>query len=64
MKRLTVALIATGLFGTPALAAQCRDHGRFVKCPTTAAAPAAGGVTRDAHGRCRQAGKFVKCPAH
>lgn len=63
MTKVMVALIATGLLSAPGMAAQCRDHGRFVKCPP-AAAPAAAGVTRDAHGRCRQGGKFVKCPAH
>lgn len=51
-----------------AKAAQCRDKGKFVKCPAaTTTVAATGGVTKDKNGRCHVAsgpkkGQFTKCP--
>jgi hypothetical protein len=63
--KLIVALTAAALLTAPALAANCRGaKGKFVKCPSAAAAPA---VTKDAKGKCHFAGgpkkgQFTKCP--
>lgn len=59
MKKLVLALSAVSLLAgsAPALAAPCKDaKGKFVKCPTKAAKPAAKPK------QCRdKAGKFIKC---
>lgn len=65
MLRLTLAFAAAALLTHPAAAAPCKDaKGKFVKCPTAAAAP---GVTKLKNGRCQIAsgpkkGQFTKCP--
>jgi hypothetical protein len=46
---------------------QCREKGKFVKCPPKTVAAATGGVTKDKNGRCHVAsgpkkGQFTKCP--
>jgi hypothetical protein len=65
MLRLSAAFAAAALLTSPALAAgPCKDaKGKFVKCPTAAAAPA---VNKLKNGRCQFAagpkkGQFTKC---
>ncbi len=68
--KLLVAFAAAALLTAPTFAAdKCRDaKGKFIKCPpAAAAAPSAGGVTKDAKGKCHIAsgpkkGQFTKCP--
>lgn len=57
LRSALLAVVALGAAAAPAYAAPCRDaHGKFVKCPTTAAAPKAT--------RCRDVkGHFTKCGA-
>jgi hypothetical protein len=58
MKMLSLALSITAVLGltTAADAAACRNaKGKFIKCPTAAAAPAKPKACRDAKG------KFTKC---
>ncbi|MEQ7873763.1 hypothetical protein ABDK56_07125 [Sphingomonas sp. ASV193] len=52
MRILIATLTALSLTATPAFAAPCRDHGKFVKCPTVKAKKV---VCKDAKG------KFAKC---
>lgn len=67
MIRSITAVAATALMATALVAAPCKDaKGRFVKCPTPAAA-AAPAVNKDAKGRCHVAsgpkkGQLTKCP--
>jgi hypothetical protein len=69
MRFLPALLAAAALMSAPAYAAgPCKDaKGKFIKCPTAAAAPAAGGVVKDKAGKCHIAsgpkkGQFTKCP--
>ena len=55
MKHLLLIGAALAVLSSPAYAKQCRDHGRFVRCPTTTPAPAASTRCKGANGR------FVKC---
>ena len=66
--KLLVALTAAALIAAPSISANCRDaKGKFVKCPTAAAAATTSGVTKDAKGKCHfksgpKKGQFTKCP--
>jgi hypothetical protein len=71
MIRTFAALSITALMATSLVAAPCRDaKGKFIKCPTAAAKPAAAAapaVNKDAKGRCHVAsgpkkGQLTKCP--
>jgi len=71
MRTFSLALASFALLTSgAALAAPCKDaKGKFIKCPTAAAKPAAaaGGVVKDAKGKCHIAsgpkkGQFTKCP--
>jgi len=70
-KMIAIAAVAGMLAATPTLAASsCRDsHGKFIKCPTTAAktTTTSSGVAKGKDGKCRYTagpnkGKFAKCP--
>lgn len=65
--KLIVALTVAALIGMPTYAGKaCRDaKGKFIKCPTAAAASAALGVVKDAKGKSHFAsgpkkGQFTK----
>ena len=71
MRKFSLALASLAMLASSAaFAAPCKDaKGKFIKCPTAGAKPAAAavGVTKDAKGKCHIAsgpkkGQFTKCP--
>ncbi|MBB4100750.1 hypothetical protein [Sphingomonas kyeonggiensis] len=71
MRQITFAVASIALLtaSTAAFAAgPCKDaKGKFIKCPTAAAATATGGILKDKNGKCHVAsgpkkGQFTKCP--
>ena len=53
MRSVLFSAVALSLLSTsPAVAAACREKGKFVKCPT---------VTHKVATKCRANGKFAKC---